>query len=393
METANRQVCAVEDYEWPSRDPLSVTQASRFVTAADHYLVDVCAKAASIDLSAVADNPREGLTLAEKVLRVLSHRKFQMNPVGAVRQEQEWLDRIDHAIQRNAPVEIVYPLFCVIPSTAKRYGTVGATAGEECTIKLFGLIDEYVRQIYPPGIVIHALVDSALYADAFQTSSTEVEEYSRSLAQAAGEAGADKYLQLHDYAVLLKEACGRDYGERYCRWCRDLANCDLARLVGEQALAGLRKSVRACVNTRQFALSHDDLSHLMGPPAVRDPSHPLYATIEQMTDAALSDYLAIRYACAEIDIATRLWPHALRATAHKGQKNGRWALGLRPYPEYYGSCKILPYHGVPKITHKNATAKLEVFPEVMLRGDDSLTRVMADNGHDVFAYLSPEVVV
>ncbi len=380
-------MCHVEDCDWPCGDPLAVVQETRFVTEADHLLVDACVKAASIDLPTVINTPREVLPLPEQVLRILSHRKFQMNPVDTVREEQEWIKRIDNAIRREVPVEIVYPLFCVIPNMAKRYATVGATAGEECTIKLFGLIDQYVRQIYPPGIIIHVLVDSALYADAFQTDPGDIAVYSKSLADTARRSGADTYMEFHDYSLLLEQHCGKEYGELYDRWCCDLSSRDLTSLVGAESLAGLRKSVRACINTRQFNLCYDDLRHLMGPLATRDPNHRLYASIEEVTDVAIREYLAIRYACNEIDIATKRWPQALRATAHKGQKHGRWALGIRPYPEYYGSCKILPYHGVPKITRKGDKTRLEIYPEVLLRGNDTLTRVMSDNGQDVFAYL------
>src|SRR5262249_47441846 len=122
------------------------------------------------------------------------------------------------------------------------------------------------------------------------------------------------------------------------------------RLLPNTDLPTLRRSVRCSVNTRRFQLKHDDHRRLFGPAKWRTTDHPYADAIETMTDIAFKELITIRLACGAVDISTRLWPNALRATCHKGQKNGRWAIGLRPYPEYYGSCKLLPYHGMPVIT-------------------------------------------
>ena len=114
--------------------------------------------------------------------------------------------------------------------------------------------------------------------------------------------------------------------------------------------------------------------------------------IEAMTDIALKEVTTIRLTCGEIDIATRLWPNAIRASCHKGQKNGRWAMGLRTYPEYFGSCKILPYHGMPIISKTSkGEMKLEIEPEVMLRSREDLIRIMIEDTDEVYAYVTEEI--
>lgn len=392
------QVSSLEDYDWPETDPHAVPQRTRVRTDKDLELINSCLRSAEINLDAFMKDARKqsGLNLKdnldELVLRLLSHQKFQMNPVTDVRQEPRWRECIRLAISRGVPIDIVYPQFCVIPNAPKRYTNMGSAAGEDCTILFFKLINRHVQELYAPGIRIHALADAALYASAFQTHQTEVDAYYESVQSRIVDLGASDCVFLYDYAELLRTRCQPDYQIQYYSIGHQVWKGDPAQLLPNTDLPTLRRSVRCSVNTRRFQLKHDDHRRLFGPAEWRATDHPYYETIETMTDVAFKELITIRLACGAIDISSRLWPDAIRATCHKGPKNGRWAIGLKPYPEYYGSCRLLPYHGMPVIApDRRGKPKLEIAPEVLLRSREDLVRVTSDGKDEVYAYVAADL--
>ncbi len=392
------QVSSLEDYEWPEQDPHSVPQRTRSVDESDLNLVRRCLLSAKINMEAFHKSARkDGLTDPQKVLALLAHRKFQMNPAGAVKAEPTWLECVETAMSTGQPVDVVYPQFCVIPNAPKRYTNVGITAGEDCTIEFFKFINAHVQEVYAPGVRFHVLADASLYASAFQTHQIEVDAYYRSLESRIAELDPAGCVVLHDYSELLTaEEISQDYLERYYEIARRVwagQDEDIEEIIPNTDTDTLRRSVRCSVNTRRFQLKHVDHLALFGTPddAVRR-EHPKYGLIERLTDIAYREAITIRLACGEIDISSRLWPGALRASCHKGPKNDRWPIGLRPYPEYYGSCKLLPYHGMPLISQDSkGRPKLEIVPEVLLRGREDLVRATFMDSDEVYAYIAEEI--
>ena len=388
------QSSSLETYEWPEFDPHSVPQRTRKRLDKDIEIIKRCLNSAKIDRNAFDKNVvrKEKLDKAATIQTILAHSKFQMNGVGNVKNEQAWCERIQNAIKINSPIDIVYPQFCVIPNAPKRYTNMGTAAGEDCTIEFFKLINEHVKWYYEPGIRIHALADAALYASAFQTHQTEVDAYYDSLKKRVTALKASDCVSLYDYSELLRTECREDYQRLYYSIGHDVWSKPIEQVLPDTRISTLRNSVRCSVNTRRFQLTHEDYLVLFGPLYKRNKSHPFYNTIEAMTEIALKEVTTIRLTCGEIDIATRLWPNAIRASCHKGQKNGRWAMGLRTYPEYFGSCKILPYHGMPIISKTSkGEMKLEIEPEVMLRSREDLIRIMIEDTDEVYAYVTEEI--
>lgn len=389
------QVSSLEDYDWPVTDPHATPQRTRKRTEKDLALIRACLRSAEINIDAFLKEARKKrLAQDEIVLSLLSHQKFQMNPTAQVRHERPWCERVQAAISDKTPIEIVYPQFCVIPNAPKRYTNMGGAAGEDCTIEFFKLINKHVQTVHPPGVRFHVLADAALYASAFQTHQTEVDAYYESVQNRITELGASDCVFLYDYSELLRTKCHPDYQIQYYSIAHQVWKGDPAPLLPNTDLQTLWRSVRCSVNTRRFQLGHQDHLRLFGPAKWRTTDHPYHQVIETMTDIAFKELVTIRLACAAVDISSRLWPSAIRATCHKGPKNGRWAIGLKPYPEYYGSCKLLPYHGMPLITRDSkGKPKLEIAPEVLLRGRDDLIRVTSDGQDEVYAYVDSGIDV
>ncbi|MBA3045773.1 MAG: hypothetical protein FP824_06125 [Euryarchaeota archaeon] len=388
------QPSSLEDYEWPKEDPHSVPQPTRSMLESDLDLLKACLNSAEININEFRKNVRqERLSEEATVLKILSHRKFQMNPVTSVRNEERWIKSVEYAMNNKKPIEIVYPQFCVIPNAPKRYTNTGTAAGEDCTIMFFKLINRHVKEFYSPGVRFHILSDASLYASAFQTHQTEVNAYYECLRNRVETLGASDCVFLYDYAELLRTKCEPDYTQHYYSIGQKVWVDPLEKHLPTTDIETLRRSVRCSVNTRRFQLTHKDHYSLFGPIKARDNKHPFYDVIEKLTDVALREVTTIRLACGKIDISSRLWPNAIRASCHKGQKNGRWPIGQKVYPEYYGRCKLLPYHGMPIIYRgENGKLTLEITPEVLLRGRTDLVRITFEEKDDeVYAYVARDV--
>lgn len=390
------QTSSLEDFEWPLTDPHAVKQKVRLVGFHDLDLVKECIRSAEVNLEGFLKEKKQ-LSQAEKVVALLAHQKFQMNPVGKVKQEPKWRECVEKAMAAEVAIPIVYPQFCCIPNGPKRYTNTGPAAGEDCAIEFFKMINRQVREMYPHGVHFHILTDAALYASAFQTHQTEVDAYHAGVAERVQQLDTDKCITVYDYSEMLRTKCGMDYRNAYYTIGHRVWTGNLAELLpNPEIIPTLRRSIRCSVNTRRFQLRHDEHRRLFGPQDARDKTHPFYDVIEKLTDLAFNEVITIRLACMEIDICSRLWPDAIRATCHKGPKNGRWPMGLRPYPEYYGSCKLLAYHGMPVISRNSkGKPKLEIEPEVRLRSRSDLVRVLSAEstaGQDeVYAYVAEDI--
>jgi pyoverdine/dityrosine biosynthesis protein Dit1 len=387
------QVSSLEDYEWPEADPHSVPQRTRIMVPADLDLTRLCLRSAEIGMPMFLEAARKrSPKTADIVLSLLSHQKFQMNPAAQVRAEPQWQKCVQQAVKAGNPIDVVYPQFCVIPNAPKRYTNIGSAAGEDCTIEFFKLINRTVKQVYPPGVLFHVLADAALYASAFQTSQTEVAGYYESVKNRINTLNASDCVVLYDYSELLRTKCQPDYQRQYYSIGHQVWSGEPAQMLPNTDLKTLRRSVRCSVNTRRLQLNHEDHLALFGPEQYRKKDHPMFDIVEKMTNIAFNEVITIRLACGAVDLSSRLWPDAIRATCHKGMKNGRWAVGLKPYPEYYGSCKLLPYHGMPHIRRdKKGRPELVIEPEVLLRGREDLVRVTSDGHDEVYAYLAEDI--
>lgn len=178
-----------------------------------------------------------------------------------------------------------------------------------------------------------------------------------------------------------------EYFGKYLMYHHRLSVKDPSVLAGLNTF-GLYESVKASMNTRRLGMTYEDHLALFGPEGVRDPADsPFMEVVEHMAGIAFREVVATRKACGEVNVLNRLWPNALRVTCHKGAKNGIWHVGLRTYPEYYRSAKLLPYHGVPLVLRgKDQKLRLEIHPEIILRSRADFVRVMKPGDRDVYYY-------
>lgn len=368
------QPSSIRHYRFPDRDPLAGAQPTRSATRYDRHAVEAAARSEAPDMDAFRRNTH-GFPLPDKILYLLAHQVFNFNNKTDVRKDATLKAKIAAAVASERPVVIAYPLMCKIALPAKQFFNQGPTAGEEATLIFFRHLNTLVKMIYPPGIKFRVASDATLYDAAFRNDPGTVTTYVREISELITRGEMPGVIEFHDYAEMLKHT---NYPESLARFRTRLEDGDVSIFDGVD-VATLRESVRASINTRHLDLTYRDYADLYGPD--RNEQNPHWEAVNQMAHQAFNTILPIRLACAEANAIGSFWPEALRASCHKGMKNGSWPLGLRVFPEYFHSCKLLPYHGVPLIKIKSRDAngstriRMEIHPEIVLLGRPEISRV------------------
>lgn len=374
------QPSSLRDYRWPESDPSELPQLVRAKSINDIELVIQAATNVVLDAQSFEKNTRN-LSIADKVHFILTHQKFQVNPTAEVRREDLWRDRIARFVDKRQPIRLVYPLMCKVGSWAKQMVNIGPTAGEDATLFFFRHLNNLVKAIYEPGLIFTIVSDATLYNTAFCNPQVEVASYVDGVRSSA-EMYASDIVEFHDYAELLAEF-GEEYLAHY-NYFQKLIGSSPSVAFDDVRLDTLFESVKASINVRKRGMPYRDMREVFSKDA--NPENPFWSDIDMRTRFALAELVSIRKACSLLNCFERRWPGHVRASCHKDKKWGRWIIGLRPYPEYFGSSKLLPYHGVPVVTlNSQGHPKMDITPEVMVRGCLDLIRVEDMNG-DVYLY-------
>jgi pyoverdine/dityrosine biosynthesis protein Dit1 len=377
------QASALHDFPWPATDPSKTVQELRNWDADCSALLDAAVANTGFSFQGFQESGRD-LSTADQLWNLLTHKAYNFNGVTAVRGEFFWRQRIESAVRRNEPVVIVYPLICKIANPAKRMTTVGITAGERAVVRFFRSLGEQAEAIHAPGIRIRILSDATLYNSALQVPPPSAYAYINEVRALAEEENPSGTVEVYDYSELLSPFY-REFEAIYDRAYHDLG-AQRELMLDENSQTSLPTSVRASINSRRLGLDYPELLEVFGPRQVR--FREIRREIDDMAVFGLREQLAIKLACDELNVPEKIWPEHIRASCHKGKKNGRAVLGLRCYPEYYRSSKLLPYHGMPLIQPDyRGRPRLTILPEIILRSRAELVRVVNELDEPVL-YLS-----
>jgi hypothetical protein len=370
------QQSALHDFPWPENDPETISQTTAEWSTEFSALLDEAVKNTKFSFDRFVTETGS-LPPHEQIWQLLTSGAFNFNGVEKVRAEPFWLDRLAKATTAGEQLSIAYPLICKINNPAKRLTRVDVTVGERAVVRFFRNLGGLVMRLYAPGIKFHILSDATLYNSALQVPPPSAYAYMQEFQALIMEENASDVVELHDYSELLA-AHAREFETLYNCYYAEFARAPLK----VESMGSLPTSVRTNANSVRFGLPYDQIRLLFGPRQVQ--FLPVRNEIDSQGLYALREQLAIKMACVDLDLPSRLWPNHVRATCHKGEKNNRPVLGLRPYPEYYGASRLLPYHGMPLIEpDKKLRSRLVVVPEVSLRGDDGLIRVLNKAGEPV----------
>jgi len=378
------QISSLKGYQWPKGDPLETEQVTRIKSDQDLELITKCSHAPTVEWKLFHKNTFS-MGVAEKIFFLLTHQHFQFNPMKRVRAEHRWLEIIKKAVNNNQPIEIVYPLLCKIGNWAKQMHNTGSSAGEDAVFLFFDHLSNLLKEIYSPGLHFTILCDARLYNSAFQNSSIEVHNYINCIQKKVSILGLESLIDIFDYSSLLEKHVCQKYLTAYWRHHHEIHTSPRIALQGIK-VDTLRESVKCSMNTRRLGMSYSDHRDLFS--SAENTSNCFWDLVNHMADVAFQEVVATRKACADVNIFDFLWPDALRVTCHRGDKKGLWQIGLRPYPQYYNSSKLLPFHGIPLVRkRKKGKLSLEIHPEIVLRSNSSLVRVLKESGsEEVYFY-------
>jgi hypothetical protein len=370
--------CYLSQAAWPTTDPRLVEQPTVLNNAAEESRLRAAATRVHLDFERFL-HERRHFGPAAQIHALLNHDAYQFQPKQAFAAEPLWHSRLADAVTHRRPVEIVYPLFTKEGCAAKVLDAIGPTGAERMVFWHFEQLAARVAVLHPPGLRIHVLCDTHLYNSAYGNSPVETAAYLADLRRWA-DALPSHPVMVHDYAELLapfRATFQAAYHETHRR-----LRQDPSQVLPPEEYRHVLKSMRANVNTRTLGLDYPALCAAFGPN--QDPTHPAWQAVTHLAERATQEKLAIKQAAYVTGADERLFPHALRATVHKGLKRGRTLLGLRPYPEYYRSTRILPYHGVALLEPEHGTWKATVHPEIALRGRTDLVRCLAPDQNTWF---------
>lgn len=373
------QRSALHDFPWPDSDPDLVRQ--RTAPWSEEFSILLTEAVENLQFSPDRfKKETANLPVHQRIWSMLTSSAFNFNGVNNVRNERFWVERLAKATAATEQIVIAYPLICKINNPSKRLTRVGMTAGERAVVRHFRNLGRMIQAIYLPGVKVHILSDATLYNSALQVPPPSAYAYMQEFTALIEEESATDFVQLHDYSALLAPHY-REFEDRYNRHYAGLTQAPLSTA----GMGSLPTSVRTNVNSVRLCLNYDQMRELFGPRQVH--LLPLRADIDTLGIFALREQLAIKMACVDLELPARLWPNHIRATCHKGLKNNIHVLGLRPYPEYYGKSRLLPYHGMPLIERdKRLRARLIIAPEISLRGEASLLRIINRFGEPVLYY-------
>ena len=365
------QPSGLHRFSWPANDPQAIHQQTRRLGVEDHFLIREAGQAFHFNKDSFAEQTARYDTAA-KLHHLLTCRAINFNGVHRVRGERIWLDRIRAAVERSEPVQLAYPLMCKMPNPAKQMTSFGITAGEEATVRFFQRIGELAKELYEPGIKINVVSDAVLYNVALQNPPPTAINFIEELRDLVLRLDETDTVVVHDYVELLVPYA-RQYQRAYEWFYKRLGQEDRS-LITTAKHSSLAASVKASLNTSRLGLGYQDQKEIFGPE--QRPANAHYKMVEQMAEFGLREQIAIKMACDRLNVFEHIWPRHVRVSCHRGIKHGHAVIGLRPYPTYYSSSKLLPYHGVALIKKDlRGVAKLVVRPEFLLRGNPDLLRV------------------
>lgn len=368
------QPSALSAFDWPDRDPRAIDQTIAPRSAEDERLVDTVSDP-RFDLAGFRRRTAS-LPLPERILALLAHARFNFNGVQRVTAEPEWLERVRRKVAAGEPIEIVYLWGCKIGNAAKLFDAHLPTFAELASLRFMARLADLVREFYAPGARIKLITDTVFYNTALGNPPPEVCAYRNALIGMTARPEIAGRIEVYDYAEMLADDV-REYCAHYDQAYR-LLDRERDRAIEPGHWQRLFQSTRAVINTRHLGMDYATLRAVFGKDP--DPAHPMVRRVDAMAEEALKIQLAIKAAADDMRFLERWSPDHIRASCHKGLKHGRAVIGLRPYPEYYGASKLLPYHGAALVTGEGKRRRMLILPEICLRGREDLVRVTDEAG-------------
>ena len=283
---------------------------------------------------------------AERILGLLSMSRYRRGPVQFIQDAKpEFLAKLTEAILADRPVEMVLSFFGYkVQNPLKTFAETGSEVdiSEMASLLRFYEISQAIREMYPPGAVIHIACDGKKYAYAFGYGEDQAAGYHQNLHALCSALGIQDSVRLLDETSFYPP----DHRERTTK---HLDRVKEGFLQGDAAITSFVTKLRASiclsipVDTSDIGVEEVRLAFSVLTDAELGAASPRAFEIrrhfvQESLNCTLR-YIAVYDAIKEAGAINHIAPAALRATVHP--KSGQ--IGL--YAVNNATNDVFPHHG------------------------------------------------
>lgn len=368
------------EFIWPKQDPRSQWQPSRTYEFSDDSRIRDLGRSPHFNLNTFLEKSQT-LDLPSQIIELLNHNAFQFNSRKRFRKCEQWRKIVTDACEKGEPIEILILAFCVINNPTKRMQSTELTTADDISLLHMDSIARHISSIYSPGAIFQVISDSTFYALPLGVTSVEAQNYLIQLQQRTKELKINNTVKVHDISDYLANY-NQFFHDRFETWRTKFLSDPLSQNLLAEEYQRWHASMRSTLNSRRMGFSYEQLAKLFCAAPNNTKAH-----LDNNTTVALAEYRALKAAAADTNWEKHHFPNAIRATIHAKKIP---VLGLRLYPEYKLSSRLLPYHGIAVITpnHNNDAEQMEIHHEITVIGNPVYTKVVDKNGLTQFYELS-----
>lgn len=289
------------------------------------------------------------------IIEFLNHHAFQFNSRRRFRESKRIQNIIDQVIKQSASLNIVIPIFCVIGNRAKRIEPTTLTFAEECSLHSLQNISSLFSKVTNIELRFQIIADSNFYVRPLGSDPVISSKYLDYLKKYLIDENLEN-LYIYDMCDMAKHDIKKfedSYMEMYEKLSLDssygLDNAEHKAWVSAMAGTITTRDIIAPYNEIVKTFRDNDFSSKFGKEVLR------------RTERAFIDYRSLKYAMSKMSWEEKYFPNSIRATIHQKQQD---ILGLRIYPEYKKTSKLLPYHGVAVLKKVDEKYCMLIQPEI-----------------------------
>lgn len=285
--------------------------------------------------------PKGSNDLAERILNTLLHSKFRRGSTKLFDLYKEiFIRKIQKFIESNEQIQIVLPtLPAKGQNKARNDHTINEVSlGEMLFFAQLRDIALSIKEIYPPGIKIIIITDGIIYADMFRHNDTaRTILYRNSCMELRDKMGLRNIIEIVDMDWILM-------GEPKFGYTKDLVHEKLLYLWKKSTIA--KKHLDSLMRGMIFNMPTMNGGFSKALEIINTPFLDLSKAFQEQLKYTTLRYAANLIALSELQIISRAFPNALRATVHPKPAA---QIGLHLTNE---KSQVFPYHGVVLVSAK-----------------------------------------
>lgn len=365
-----------KEFLWPDSDPRSKWQPIRNLSADDETRTKLLGVSPHFNLQKFLERTKT-FDQVSRIIELLNHRAFQFNSHKDFRECSEWRNRITMACAENKPIDILILAFCVISNPTNQVQLTEVTLAEDVSLLHMNQIAKHLACIYSPGAIFQVISDSTFYALPFGVTSVESQNYINKLRRRTIELEISETVKILDITDYLSNH-NQHFQTQFEFWRNMFLSTPLSNNLSQDEYKRWHRSMLCSLNSRRMGFDYHQLASIF-----RTDSYISNNSLDDCATVALAEYRALKAAAADTQWEDKYFPYAVRATIHTKKIP---VLGLRLYPKYKLSSRLLPYHGIAVISFndKDKGERMEIKHEISVIGNPSYTRVINSDGITMF---------